>query len=295
MTSPADRVITLKDGRRFGHVEYGDPAGEPTFYLHGSPGNRLNPFLDDWGRQCGVRFLSVDRPGYGCSSAHPGRRLSDIGDDLAQLADRLGLERFSLCGVSGGGPAVLAAAARLGRRVRTAVVVSGVAPPQAPTEGTGASRLALLAAVRRNPGKHARQMGFAFWVARHLPAGVLDKAIAKGQADTPAPDRRLLEDEGVRRLLVAAARSLGHRDGRPMVADLELTDQPWDVDLADVAAHVQLWHGGADTSVPVAAARYVAEQLPDGHLHEVPDAGHLLFFQCWPEILAELVGAARSR
>jgi pimeloyl-ACP methyl ester carboxylesterase len=79
MTS--DQEITLKDGRRLAFVEYGDAAGEPTVYFPGSPGNRLNPFLDAWGHECGLRFLSVDRPGYGRSTAQPDRRLVDLGDE----------------------------------------------------------------------------------------------------------------------------------------------------------------------------------------------------------------------
>ncbi|MFR9779844.1 hypothetical protein ACL02O_27785 [Micromonospora sp. MS34] len=45
----------------------------------------------------------------------------------------------------------------------------------------------------------------------------------------------------------------------------------------------------------MAAARHVAARLPDAHLTEVPDGGHLLMFQRWRDILTRLVAAARSR
>jgi pimeloyl-ACP methyl ester carboxylesterase len=290
--TPSDQGITLKDGRRLAFVEYGDPTGEPTVYLPGSPGNRLNPFLEIWGRECGVRFLSVDRPGYGRSSAKPDRRLADLGDDIAELADHLGLARFSLAGVSGGGPAVLGCAVRLGERVKTSVIVSGAAPPEAPQDGLSAAKVKALALLDSNPERYARQMSFGFWLAGHLPSGILAKAMTRGSADTPEADTKLLARPEVREILLASVRSLRWRDGRPTASEMQLYSRPWGFDLADISSHIHLWHGSADTSVPIGAARFVADRLPDGHLTEVPDAGHLLMFLRWPDIFTGLRTAA---
>jgi pimeloyl-ACP methyl ester carboxylesterase len=293
MTSPSDQWITLKDGRKLAYVEYGDAAGEPTVYLPGSPGNRLNPFLDTWGRECGVRFLSVDRPGYGLSTAKPDRRLADLGDDVAELADHVGLERFSLAGVSGGGPAVLGCAVKLGERIKTSVIVSGAAPPEAPQDGLSAAKAKALTTLDHNPERYARQMGFGFWLASHLPSAMLAKAMAKGSADTPEADKRLLARPEVRDLLVASVQSLSWRDGKPTALEMQLHRRPWGFDVADISSHVQLWHGSADNSVPIGAARFLADRIPDGHLTEVADAGHLLMFQRWHDIFTGMFEAAQ--
>ena len=283
MTS--DQEITLKDGRRLAFVEYGDAAGEPTIYFPGSPGNRLNPFLDAWGHECGLRFLSVDRPGYGRSTAQPDRRLVDLGDDIGALADQVGLDRFSLAGVSGGGPAVLACAFGLGPRVKTSVVVSGVAPPEAPREGQSEAERKSLALIDSNPERYARTMGFGLWLARRLPPGTLTKAMAKGAPDA---DKELLARDDVRDLLLSSTRSMGWRDGRPAAMEMQLYGRPWGFDLAEVTSPVQLWHGGADNRAPISAARFVADRLPDGRLTEIADAGHLLLFQYWRDIFTGL-------
>jgi pimeloyl-ACP methyl ester carboxylesterase len=291
----ADRWIELKDGRKLGYAAYGDPDGEPTVYFPGSPGNRLNPFLDAWGRETGIRFLSVDRPGYGLSTPQPDRPLADLGHDIAELAHQVGLERFSLAGVSGGGPAVLGCAYTLGERIVTSVIISGVAPPQAPRDGLSHARIKAQAAIDTDAERYGRQMGIGLWVAAHLPASILTRAIAKGTADTPAADRELLARPDIRDLLVASARSMGRGEGRAAAAEMRQLSRPWGFDLGDVPAHVRLWHGSADTSVPIGAARFVAEHLPDGHLSEVPRAGHLLLFDRWRDIFTGLSEAARSR
>jgi len=34
------KTVQLKDGRRLGYVEYGDPGGKPCFHFHGWPSSR---------------------------------------------------------------------------------------------------------------------------------------------------------------------------------------------------------------------------------------------------------------
>src|SRR5262249_13234638 len=109
-----DRVLTLRDGRRLAYLDYGDAAGFPILCCHGTPGSRLDfavygTPLDE----VHVRLIVPDRPGYGCSEAKRTARLLDWPDDVAQLADHLGLARFAVLGVSGGGPFAAACAYKL--------------------------------------------------------------------------------------------------------------------------------------------------------------------------------------
>jgi pimeloyl-ACP methyl ester carboxylesterase len=106
-----DNILNLSDGRRISYAEYGDPDGQPVFLVHGTPGSRLYwksfpgfPFRPD------LHLIAPDRPGYGLSDWRPGRTITDWADDVAALADALGLHRFVMIGVSGGGPETLACA-----------------------------------------------------------------------------------------------------------------------------------------------------------------------------------------
>ena len=122
-------TITTSDGRTLAYCEWGDPAGLPVFSLHGTPGSRLSRHPDeDVYRQSGVRVITYDRPGYGASTRHPGRRVADASADVAAIADALGLQRFAVFGGSGGAPHSLACGALMPDRVTRCASVVGPAP-----------------------------------------------------------------------------------------------------------------------------------------------------------------------
>ena len=90
-----NQTIQLKDGRKLGYAEYGDRAGKAVFYFNGSGGSRLErPADESILTELGIRLISTDRPGHGLSDLQPYRKLLDWPDDVIQLADRLGIEKF---------------------------------------------------------------------------------------------------------------------------------------------------------------------------------------------------------
>lgn len=123
------QLATAPDGRTLKFAEWGDPVGFPVFSLHGTPGSRFSRHYDESKyAEVGARVITYDRPGYGESERHPGRRVVDCVEDVAALADALGIERFAVIGGSGGGPHALAVAARLPERVSRAACAVGIVP-----------------------------------------------------------------------------------------------------------------------------------------------------------------------
>ena len=119
----------LPDGRELAWLELGDAKDPAVFVFHGSPGSRLQVSFDGGAVEAArVRSIAVDRPGYGHSSFQRDRRLADWASDISRLADHLHLDRFSVVGISGGGPHAAACARFLPDRVRAAGIVSGVGP-----------------------------------------------------------------------------------------------------------------------------------------------------------------------
>ena len=121
--------LTLRDGRTLAWHEYGPADGRPHLRFQGTPGSRYSrhPHEDSYDRHQ-VRVILFDRPGYGASSRLPGRGISAVADDAAELLDHLGLDVVHVAGGSGGGPHALAFAARHPERVRAMTVVVGGAP-----------------------------------------------------------------------------------------------------------------------------------------------------------------------
>jgi len=84
-------------------AQWGDLNGFPVFSLHGTPGSRFGRHYDESAYiEVGARVITYDRPGYGGSDRHRGRRVVDCVSDVALIADALGVERFAVTGGSGG-------------------------------------------------------------------------------------------------------------------------------------------------------------------------------------------------
>ena len=104
--------VVLRDGRRLGYSAAGPPNGRPVLYMHGAIGSpvRCSDQLAETISGLGIRYLMPERPGFGQSSDLPGRTVADWARDVGEFADALGLERFSVVGVSAGAPYAIACA-----------------------------------------------------------------------------------------------------------------------------------------------------------------------------------------
>jgi pimeloyl-ACP methyl ester carboxylesterase len=121
--------LSLSDGRKLGFAEFGEMQGKPVFYFHGFPGSRLEARLaEKISRDSHIRFIGIDRPGFGVSGFKPKRTLLDWPDDVIELADALGIDRFSTLGVSGGGPFAAACAHQIPDRLISVGIVCGMGP-----------------------------------------------------------------------------------------------------------------------------------------------------------------------
>ena len=104
-----DRIIGLVDmiakpgGRVLALEHAGDPTGRPILVLPGTPSSRLIPArpYGEFAVALGVRLISYDRPGYGGSTAQPGRTVADVADDVRAIVDALRIDRCCVWGLSG--------------------------------------------------------------------------------------------------------------------------------------------------------------------------------------------------
>src|SRR6266545_2451599 len=68
-------LLRLPDGRRLGYATRGPKHRQPLVLHHGAPGNRLHrPRPPTVFTDHDVLAVTYDRPGYGRSDPHPGRR-----------------------------------------------------------------------------------------------------------------------------------------------------------------------------------------------------------------------------
>ncbi len=264
------------DGRNLAVLDAGDESGPAVFVSHGTPGSALlwRGLVED-AESRGMRLLSSDRPGYGGSDPRPGRHVADAVEDVAAIADALGIEHLAVEGGSGGGPHALACAALLEGRVVAVACLAGVAPYPAEgldwLEGMGQSNVDEFAAARS--GRDQLEP-FVRTMRDEMLAGGPD-ALAESLRSLCSPvDAAVLTGELAEYLVAATRRAVGDRLEGWMDDDFAFTS-PWGFELDDIRVPVQLWHGAQDRFVPIAHGRWLAERIPGVDAHLSDEDGHL--------------------
>ncbi|MEO0330064.1 MAG: alpha/beta hydrolase [Bacteroidota bacterium] len=118
--------LWLSDGKTICYAEYGNPWSEPVFLFHGNPGARISwglypdsPFLP------GIRIIAPDRPGHGRTD-YKKNTLERWPNDISELADHLGIDRFHLFAPTGGGPYALACTCKIPERPKLLGILGSV-------------------------------------------------------------------------------------------------------------------------------------------------------------------------
>lgn len=266
-------TLPLPGGRCLAYRQYGSPDGEPVFFFHGWPGeSHQASLLHEAAQQRGVRLIAPNRPGIGGSSPQPERTLLDWPPLVAALADALGINRFRVLGLSGGGPYTLATAWALGHRVKACATVCG-ALPAAP-----------------GPGRRHLSPVYQAMLAVHDHAPVLLQSAL-------IPAVRLARIPPPRPLLWLGLRSLGPKDRAAIWPKENFPkfhpaflhamqsgmsglwedglpySRPWPFDPAASRSPLTIWHGTQDRNFACAGAAEFASRLPHATFIQTDD-GH---------------------
>jgi pimeloyl-ACP methyl ester carboxylesterase len=247
---------------------------------HGTPGSGVlyGPHVSD-AMDRSIRLIGYDRPGYGGSTAHPGRTVADCAADVRSIADVLGVNRLGVWGFSGGGPHALACAALLPDLVVAVGSLAAIAPYGAPGldyfAGMGeenvddiklmladepAARAKAIDDRERLLALSAEDMAKAFPTllsavdAAAVTAGMAEYLWQSGQIGLASSDQGWWDD------------------GKAHL-------QPWGFAFESTRVPVQLWHGRHDRFVPFRHGEWLAGKIPGVEAHLTDDDGHLTLMQ----------------
>jgi pimeloyl-ACP methyl ester carboxylesterase len=217
-------------------------SGDPVILLHANTGTSEN-----WEKQtpalvqAGYRVIAFDRPGWGKSLVHPGTSPISVAEDLDALADHLGLGKFHLLGVAGGGYVALDYAAWRPERLRSLVVA--------------ASGLGLVGDEEAEKfRKRAAIPGFS-----QLPAEVREMS----------PSYRGMDPQGVARWKAIEQRAM-----QPGAMVPPLRTPNTDQKIASITTPILVIAGDVDLTTPSAAVRLWAKHLKAYDWALIPEAGH---------------------
>ena len=288
-------TIAVRDGRRLGFAEFGYPRGPAIIWMHGTPGARRQIPVEArlYAEREGLRIIGIDRPGIGSSTPHVYDDIRDWTEDLAMVADTLGIDKMHLIGLSGGGPYVLAAGAAMPHRVLGVAVLGGVAPTQgvdAPPGGIVqlAAHLAPLVTVARVP------VGAALTVGIRLVKPLAGRALDLYARVQPHGDRELLGRPEFKAMFLDDLLNGSRRQITAPLSDLILFSRHWGFEADDVKVPVRWWHGDADHIVPHRHGEHMVALLPDATLRTMEGESHLSGLGLAEEILSTLMQLSGS-
>lgn len=253
------------------HVD--GPAGAPVLVLS----NSLGTTTAMWEPQLAVlatrfRVVRYEHRGHGGTRPFaPGPyTIAELGTDLVELLDHLGVERASLCGVSLGGMVALWVAAHHPERVERLV-------------------LACTAAELGPPGPWAER---AVTVRASSPSALREALL--GRWFTPGFVERRPEVAEAVTAMLAAADPEGYAGCCEAIGDLDLRP-----DLAAVAAPTLVVAGAADPVAPPARALELQSGIPGAALTVLAGAAHLANIEqagaFTDAVVDHLAGRAASR
>ena len=285
-----DRVnhLVLRDGRKLGYAEYGEPAGLPVFYCHASAGSRLErPADENELLEMGIRFISIDRPGHGWSDFQPSRCLLDWPGDIDQLADHLGIDTFYVMGYSAGGPHALVCAHELPGRVIACAAVSSVAPMGRPGAFKG------MPLPNRILSGSAR---WAPWMTRlirrmmyRMLVGDVEKAAQRLMSSIPEADKRALYAAENIEIFEKSVRESFRSGWHGVAQDDMVVNQDWGFKVSAIQVQVDIWHGDKDVNVPCHAGEYLHANIPGSRATILSGEGHFFLLRHWGQVLAALI------
>jgi pimeloyl-ACP methyl ester carboxylesterase len=268
--------IAVGDDRQIGFAEFGDPQGRAVFWLHGTPGARRQIPMEArvYAEQREIRLIGVDRPGIGSSTPYQYDTVFAFADDLRTIADTLGIDKFEVIGLSGGGPYTLACAAAMPDRVVAAGVLGGVAPVRgADAIGGGVSTLISAAApVVELAGAPLR---LAASTLIRLIRPVAEPALYAYARISPEADRQLLVRPEFKAMFLDDLLNGSRKQLAAPFADVVVFARDWGFRLEEVKVPVRWWHGDRDHIVPFEHGQHVVSRLPDAELFPMPGESHL--------------------
>jgi pimeloyl-ACP methyl ester carboxylesterase len=291
ITEPrVEGTVTVGSGRRYGFAEFGPAHGRPVVWMHGTPGARRQ--IPEGARlaaaELGLRIVGIDRPGVGASSAYLHSRLLDVAAEIGEVTTQLGLDRFAMIGLSGGGPYVLACAYLFPDRVAVGGILGGMAPAEGDDRAEGGvitqlSGLAPLVTRLRVP--LSVTLTALLWSLRPFASPVFELYARL----SPEGDRKVFARPEIKAMFIDDLLR-GSRTGlAALFYDFVLISRPWGFSPRDIKVPVRWWHGDADNLVPLAHGQHMVSLIPDAELYVRPGESHLGGLGAAEEVLDTLL------
>lgn len=271
--APAVQTLAGPNGRAIHYIDTGEAGWRPVLFIGGTGTSAraflMTEYLQTLRRQLHLRFISVERNGFGDTVYDPNWSYADYADEVAAVLDRLALPRFAMIAISGGGPYAAHIAARMPERLLSIHMMAALAETRhsAMDCSVPIETLAAGASAVANPQ--------AWW---HMPDSSPTKRIP-GFADRSY-------DEGARAFFIRGQKG----DPTPEAAEMKR----YCAALPDVSmakAPLFTYYGAADPLVvPANGAWWRTHFGGPSTERAYPGEGHDTQYRHWDQALLDMAG-----
>ncbi|MFT3977053.1 MAG: alpha/beta hydrolase [Sphingomonas bacterium] len=270
---PAVQALTLPSGRVVHFTDTGETGGRTVLFIGGTGTSAraagMTDFLKTLRQQLKLRFIVVERNGFGDTAFKPDWGYADYAGEVRAVLDHLGVHRFAGVAISGGGPYMAAVAGAMPERVISLHMLATAATAQ----GSARCKVTLDQASKAVAGSVQNPQSWWAFPANsptHRIPGFADRAY----------------EEGARTFFIRG--QMG--DPTPEAAEMLRYCGPAP-DVSKVTAPVHIYQGGADPQVTIDQAEYWRGHFPNVASFRVfPGEGHDVQYRHWDQVLIELAG-----
>jgi non-heme chloroperoxidase len=262
-------------GKDLFYVDEGPKDGIPVVFVAGNGTSaralELTNFLRSTRDQLKLRFITLERNGFGQSTFDPKGDYSSYSADVRELLGHLGVDHFSLLAISGGGPYVAQIAADLAPELRSihyaaAYSQPGVSKPEDRCKVSD-EQLAITARPYTVPTQ---------WWA--MPAGNSVERIP-GWEDAAY-------DDGMRTFFMKGSQGF---DMKPLVHEWRLYCEQPVASGQKIKAPVFIYGGTADAVVPPEHMKFWSKHYSNiGAVRSYPGEGHDVQYRHWGQIITDI-------
>lgn len=263
-----------REGRTVHYTDTGEAGWRPMLFIGGVGTSARAPelvaFLDTLRRRLKVRIVAVERNGLGDTGYDPAWTFADYTSEVQQVLGHLGIGKFALVAISGGGAYAGHIAAAMPERITSWHMLAAIASAPASNPVCTADPAAL-------EGMLAKQVGAPreFWamptdgVAARVP-GFIDRAA----------------DEGAHAYFIAGQRG----DARAVAREYRsFCKAP--APVAAFPAPAFFYYGEADKLVPPAQGEFWAGKVAGKvTFRRYPGEGHDVQYRHWDQLLLDVSG-----
>ncbi len=266
--------LPTREGRIVHYTDTGEVGWKPMLFIGGVGTSARAPelvaFLDTLRRRLKVRIIAVERNGLGDTAFDPAWTFADYTSEVQQVLDRLGVQRFALVAISGGGAYAGHVATAMLERVTSWHMLAAIASAPADSSICKADEAQLKAGLAQQVGAPR-----VFWAMPKY--GVAAKV--PGFTDRTA-------DEGARAFFIAGQRG----DVRGVAREYRrFCDAPAPVSAFPAPAF--FYYGEADPLVPPSQGEFWASKMAGKvTFRRYPGEGHDVQYRHWDQLLLDVAG-----